>query len=228
MTAPLDPVDGATELSDQFIASFGKDAAVGCFTAAGPMTLARHAAVLLETPRGLEVGRIMGPATIRQARLLGGQVRGDLVRALTSDDETTITEMSLLGQRVLDEAERVARESDTPLTLIDAEAFFDLGRAVLHILHPNPDELAAFTETLSRRVGISVQLVNLALPAALPEPAHGCGKPDCGSGEGGCSTGGCSTGGCSTGCGSGPVDIAPYFAELREKMESRRIPLATS
>ena len=39
MTALLENVDGATVLSDLFVASFGKDAAVGCFTAAGPMTL---------------------------------------------------------------------------------------------------------------------------------------------------------------------------------------------
>lgn len=226
MTALLENVDGATELTDLFVAAFGKDAAVGCFTAAGPMTLARHAAVLLQTPRGLEVGRIMGPATLRQARLLGGQVRGDLIRVLTSDDDEALAEMARLGHRVLDEAERLAAESDMPLSLLDAEAFFDLGHAVVHILHPNPDDLATFAESLSRRVGITVQLVNLALPA---EPAHGCGKSDCGEGgcsSGGCSTGGCSTGGCSTGCGSGAVDIAPYFAELREKMESRRIPLA--
>lgn len=221
MTALLEAVDGSTELSDQFVAAFGKDAAVGCFTAAGPISLARHASVLLRTSRGLEVGRIMGPATLRQARLLGGQARGELLRELTADDDQTLQDMFRLGRRVLEEAERIAAESGMPLSLLDAEAFFDLGHAVLHILHPNPDDLAAFADTVSRRVGIAVQLVNLALPA---EPAHGCGKPDCG--EGGCSSGGCSTGGCGSGCGSGSVDIAPYFAELREKMESRRIPLA--
>jgi hypothetical protein len=110
------------------------------------------------------------------------------------------------------------------LSILDAEAFFDLRHALLHILHPNPEDLGAFAETLSQRTGIVVHLANLAIPAEIEE--HGCGKPDCGGGEGGCSS--CSTGGCSTGCGTGgsAVDLRPYFAHLRDQMEaSQRVPL---
>lgn len=222
-------VDGTTELPDQYVASFGKDAAVGCFavssSASGQgISFARHDRVLLKTPRGLEVGSILGPASIRQARLLGADVRGDLVRSLSAEDDSVLERMSSLALEVLSTGERLLKESDMPLSLIDAEIFFDLRHALLHILHPNPDVLADFVQTICDRTGLVVRLANLALPAEVEE--HGCGKPDCGSGEGGCSS--CSTGGCSTGCGTGaaPPDLRPYFAHLRDQMETNhRVPL---
>ncbi len=224
----LAPLDGAMEFPDQFVASFGKDAALGCFTASGPLTLARHDRVLLQTPRGLEIGAVLGPATLRQARLLGAHVRGDLLRPLTAADEPVVQKMLSLAGEVLAESERLLSECDISLSLIDAEAFFDLRHALLHILHARPDDLAPFVETLSRRTGLDVRLANLAIPAE-PE-VHGCGEPNCGGGggEGGCST--CSTGGgCATGCGTGttaPPDLRPYFAHLREQMETnQRVPL---
>jgi hypothetical protein len=220
----LAPPSAATEFPDQFVASFGKDAGLGCFRAAEPLTLARHDRVLLQTPRGLEVGSILGPATIRQARLLGAQVRGELLRPLTTADDPVIEEMSSLAEKVMTASECLRGELGIGLTLIDAEAFFDLRHALLHILHPNPDDLNVFTAELSDRTDLDVRLANLAISAEPEE--HGCGKPDCGSGEGGCSS--CSTGGCSTGCGTGAsaVDLRPYFAHLRDQMETKhRVPL---
>lgn len=224
----LPPLDGAMEFPDQFVASFGKDAALGCFTASGPLELARHDRVLLQTPRGLEIGAVLGPATLRQARLLGAHVRGELLRPLTASDEPIVRKMSLVARELLSEGEQLVKESDIALTLIDAEAFFDLRHALLHVLHPSPDDLAPFVETLSHRTGLDVRLANLAIPAEAE--VHGCGEPNCGGGggEGGCST--CSTsGGCATGCGTGstaPPDLRPYFAHLREQMETNhRVPL---
>lgn len=218
------------ELPDQLLASFGKDAAVGCFLADGPLELPRHAPVLLQTPRGLEVGHVLGPATIRQARLVGAHVRGTLVRALTPDDAIGQNAAENLSRELLFAAERLVASSTEdlakPMSLIDAEVLFDRTHALLHVLHPNPDELGPFTEALSQITGLDIRLVNLAAPMPTDDPAddHGCGKPDCGSGDGGCTS--CSTGGCSTGCGSGSVDLKPYFANLRDQMEaSNRTPL---
>ena len=221
------PVSGAFEFGDQFVAAFGKDAALGCFAAAQASSFSRRERVLVKTPRGLEIGEILGPATLRQARLLGAQAQGDIVRPLTSTDEATVRRMHELAGELLAQSERLLLETNSELSLIDAEVFFDLRHALLHILHPNPDDLATFVETLCERTGLIVRLANLAI-APEPEPQHGCDKPDCGSGGGGCTS--CSTGGCSTGCGTGSTaapDLRPYFAHLRDQMEtSQRIPLA--
>ena len=229
MTAPAPIlVRGETEFPDQFLASFGKDAAIGCFTADSPRSLPRHTPVLLKTPRGLETGHILGPATIRQARLVGAHVHGDLVRVLNFDDDDTLDKMSSLAQDVLDTAQRLAEESDIPVSLLDAEVFFDLGHALLHVLHPNPDDLAPFVKDLSDSLGLDIRLANLAVPIPAAEEDPGCGKPNCGEGDCGSGEGGCSTGGCSTGCGTGgqAVDLKPYFAHLREQMETTgRVPL---
>jgi hypothetical protein len=214
-------VDGGTEFDDQFVCSFGKDAAVGCFVAESSVSVHRRDRVLLETPRGLEVGEVLNAATVRQARLLGGQIRGRLIRSLNKDDDATIASMEMLAANVLSVGERMMHERLIDVPLLDAEVFFDLHSALVHILHPNPDDLAPLAEMLSTRTGLSIRFANLALPA---DP-HGCGEPNCGGGQ--CDS--CSTGGCATGCGAhskSPPDLRPYFAHLREGMEaSQRIRL---
>ena len=219
----LDPLAAACE---QYVVSFGKDAALGCFTAPEPIALRRGDAVLLKTPRGIEVGEVLCPASIRQARLLGAQVRGDLLRRLADDDRTRSTDLESRGRMLLDAAHALSAEQDLNLIVLDAEVLFDGRQAMLQVLHPNPDELAGFVHALSARVGLEVRLTNLAQPLPADEPeVSGCGKPDCGSGGGGCTS--CSTGGGCSSCGPpGGVDVRPYFAHLRAQMEaSNRVPL---
>ena len=63
---------------DQFVVSHGKSGALGVFTAAEPLPLRRGQAVILQTNRGIEMGRVLSPATLRQARILGATSAGTL------------------------------------------------------------------------------------------------------------------------------------------------------
>ncbi|HEX3313730.1 MAG TPA: hypothetical protein VHR72_02510 [Gemmataceae bacterium] len=212
-------------LGDQYVASFGKDAALGCFTSPQPIALARGESVLLRTPRGIEVGEILCSASIRQARLLGAQIHGELVRAIADADRDHLARLERAGQELLDTARRLADDAEIAVVLLDAELLFDGRHAVVQILHADSDALAGFVAELTSRTGIEIRLANLAQPLP-PEPEeHGCGKPDCGSGEGGCTS--CSTGGGCSSCSAGDkVDLRPYFAHLRDRMEtSQRVPL---
>jgi hypothetical protein len=213
-------------LGDQYVASFGKDAALGCFTSPVPIALTRGESVLLRTPRGIEVGEILCPASLRQARLLGAQIRGELVRSLGIEDRDHLDRLQRDGRELLDTARRIADEIGIAVVLLDAEFLFDGRHAIVQILHADADSLVGYVAEIASQTGIEVRLSNLAQPIPAEPEEHGCGKPDCGSGEGGCTS--CSTGGGCTSCSAGDkgVDLRPYFSHLRDRMEtSQRVPL---
>jgi hypothetical protein len=229
MAQPAAPALPAV-LSDQFIASYGKSGGLGCFTARTEAAFQRGDRVLLRTPRGLEAGVVLGGATLRQARLLGAQATGEIVRPLDAQDEASIQKLRQASDDVFTLARRLAAERRLPVEVLDVELLADGKHAILHVAARTDDGLSEVVAEMEQQSGFEVRFENLALSATTAdepadEPAHGgCGKPDCGkAGGGGCSS--CGAGGCSS-CGSGPVDLRPYFEHLRAKMEAHhRTPL---
>lgn len=209
---------------DQFVVSHGKSGAVGVFTAPAPLPLRRGQAVVLETTRGIEIGSILRPASLLQARVLGATSSGLLLRPLTSDDETQRLERAALEQSIFDTSRSWRSRDGLTIEILDVDLLFDGRLAIIQFVGPSIGT-EMFAESLQDHFALTVRLENLAQPM-LPDGedhAHGCDKPDCGrtadSGSG-CST--CSTGG----CGSAKVDIREYFGHLRDRMETnQRIPL---
>ncbi len=216
---------GEGELSEHYIVSHGKSGALGSYAVAIPLHLGRGERVVLESPRGLEVGTVLCPASIRQARLLGAVSTGTIQRPVGPEDEIALVGLEERGRRLFNAARDLARQSKLPLEILDVDMLLD-GRAILQFVGPDVP-LDDFVHTLNQDFALDIRLENLALPAAdHNDHAHGgCGKPDCGRSAGGaCATCG-SGGGCSS-CGSGKVDMRAYFGHLREKMENgRRTPL---
>jgi hypothetical protein len=211
------------DAADQFICSFGKSGALGVFNAPAPMVLRRGDRVVVRTPRGIEIGSVLCPASVRQARLLGATAAGDLLRPLSADDVTRAAELNAVAQTVYDEARRQIGITQLAIEVLDVEILLDGRQAIVQHVGDDP-RLDEWAHALEQRFTIAVRLENLAQPAAHAEEHAGCDKPDCGRNAGGCSE--CSTGGGCSSCGSGKVDMREYFAHLRQKMEnSQRRPL---
>jgi hypothetical protein len=215
---------------DQFIVSHGKSGVLGVFTAAEALSLRRGQHVILQTGRGVELGTVLGPATLRQARLLGAVSTGQLLRRAADADEARRAGLALLEQQLFDAGRAWVTQAALALEILDVDLLFDGQQALVQFVGKDAgaEKLA---QALEEQFRLTVRLENLAVPG-VPEPeehAHGgCDKPDCGrtaDGAGGCTT--CSTGGGCSSCGSGKVDLRPYFGHLRDKMEAnQRIPLA--
>lgn len=217
---PPQPPLAALETTDQFLVSHGKSGAVGVFTVADGLPLRRGTTVILQTPRGLERGTVLGPATLRQARVLGAVSSGSILRCASAADEQRHDELRQGAERFFGVAQRVAQRRELALELLDVELLFDGRLMVLQFLG-NETNLDAFAQELQAATNVAVRLENLALPHA--DDHGGCSKPDCGRDAGGCDSCG-SGGGCSS-CGSAKVDMRDYFAHLRTQMEQRRTPL---
>lgn len=220
MSAPLPaPVAIATDEQDQFVVSHGKNGVIGVFTLTEPMTIARGDRVIVQSARGVEIGAVLGPASIRQARLFGATSTGLLLRSVSPADDARILDLKEREQDFFELARAVAMHDGIEIDILDVDLLFDGMQAIVQFVGDS-DKIEAFAQRLEEELHITIRMENLAMPA--PHDEHRCDKPDCGRESGGCST--CSTGGgCST-CGSSKVDMREYFGHLRAKME-KRIPL---
>ncbi len=204
--------------AEHYIISYGKSGGLGSFSTPEPLTLDRGDRVVIDSPRGREVGTVLCPASVRQARLLGAVASGTIVRPLSVADQVTLESSQTLSQQLFDASRQLACERELPLEILDVDVFLE-GQAVVQFIGADVPMLDTFAQALGNRFQLGIRLENLALPQE-PAEAHGCGKPDCGKtdGGGGCST--CSTGGGCSSCGSGATDLRPYFSHLREQMDT--------
>jgi cell fate regulator YaaT (PSP1 superfamily) len=224
---PLAPTLSAA-VSDQYVVGFGKSGGLGCFTVVEAMELTRGDRVVVRTARGVEFGEVLGPATLRQARLIGALAAGDILRRCTHDDEVAHVRLRRQADAMFEACRARAAELALPLQILDVEVLLDGRHAIVQFVGGADVDAENLAAALPADDAIEFRLENLATPAPVDHEDHshgGCGKPDCGRTEGGgCST--CSTGGGCSSCGAGQVDLRPYFAHLRDKMEAQhRTPL---
>lgn len=213
-------------MHDYFLVNHGKSGVLGSFALREPLHLGRGDRVLVQSPRGLEVGTVLCPATVRQSRLLGGKSSGQLLRAVSAEDEVTLARLEAREQELFAAGRHLAADMDLPVEVLDAELLFDVRHAFLHLVSgPTSWDAGPWVHRLEEQFALEVRWLDVASggPGEEAEEHGGCGKPGCGKAEGGCSS--CGSGGCSS-CGRGSVDLRPYFAHLRGEMETgRRTPL---
>lgn len=196
---------------------YGRGGFVGRFAARD--TFARGASVVVNGPRGTEVGTVLCAAD-------GAALDGHALREATDADAVSPEHEAEL----LREASAEAEARGLPLAFVDAELTLD-GALILHGLALAACDADPLFADLGKRFGLSVRFLDVGVPAPkdAPEPAAGCGKPGCGTENGGCSScgtgGGCSTGSCSRGAVKSADELTAYFADLRAKMEAARVPL---
>jgi hypothetical protein len=206
----------------EYLVKYGRAAFLGRFGNASRIAFGHGDRVVLRTGRGLQIGAVLSEATPRFANLVAEAAEGDIVRAVTREDEHQEAELAQLARRLLSDAQDISESLQLPLTILDLEMPLDGTSAVLHVLPNDDSELAGLAEALSLRHGISFAILDLRRKPAVAD--EGCGKPGCGSTGGGCSScgsgGGCSTGNCSRGAASAE-ELTAHFANLRRQMEQQ-------
>lgn len=221
--------------SRHFLVRYGRPGFIGRFSSTLP--LARAERVVVQGPRGLEIGEVLvspeptwlvdnGPDLRKSSDpsvpfdLHGKNPSddGEILRLATPHDDDEAARLHERGQEVL----ASANTTTLPLAFIDVEVTLD-GTAILHAVVWDACDATALLDELRVRFGLAVKLLDLSSVEITKDPT-GCGKPGCGSESGGCSTcgtgGGCSTGSCSRGSVKSAAELTAYFADLRQQMES--------
>jgi hypothetical protein len=199
----------------EYLVGYGRQGDFGRFRPVRPLACRRGDRAVVRSPRGLELGEVLRPATPRHAHFLPNTTVGTLLRLPGPEDERQDRAMHQRAQELLGRGTELAEQQGLPLELLDAEVLLDGEHAVVHLLRAGECDVRPFVSTLSREFAVQLSLADLAAPRP-PAEEGGCGS----CGAGGC--GSCGSGGGCGSCGSArPQDVAAYFAELRQKMDRR-------
>jgi cell fate regulator YaaT (PSP1 superfamily) len=199
----------------EYLVSYGSSGEFARFRPATTVDFQRGDRVVVRTYQGLELGVVMCPASAEHAPFLSRTAQGELLRTVTEEDSRQAEQARHLGQRLFDDAGRLAGEMKLPLVILDVEVLLDGQQAIVHHLRQMDCDYRPFVSALSKKYDVQIVMSNLALPKEEPV---GCGEPNCGQLTGGCQS--CSSGGCDT-CGKGVKkdDVAAHLLALRQMME---------
>lgn len=187
----------------------GAHGQVGRFHGLNAGTLTRGERVVCRTARGLEVGLVLGPATVGGWDLetqadptLGATLKerldGRVVRKLTAEDQLLWEQLQRMGGAAHQACEAWLASHQISATLLEVEPLFDGRTLYFHFLSDVPPEVQTHLDAL---VAIYEAEVKQSQFAKLLE--HGCG-PGCGTekADNGCSTrGGCAVCSVAASCG---------------------------
>src|SRR5262245_57583565 len=104
-----------TRAAAEYLVSYGKSGAFGRFAADDPLTRSRGDAVVVHTPRVVELGMVLCAATSSHARLLTSGAVGRLMREAIAADHTAATALAERGRQILDVGARLTRDLDLPV-----------------------------------------------------------------------------------------------------------------
>ncbi|MCM2374842.1 PSP1 domain-containing protein [Aporhodopirellula aestuarii] len=176
-----------------------------CFVAASPVEAAlysRGSEVLVQTPRGIELGEVLGEVSDETSPSEDGDRSNDdssqtpqvprtlqIIRSLTPDDRLLVERLQRYKRDAVRRCQEVLAASDSQAVLLDVDQLFDGNTLVLHFLGPVDALGREITDRIVAEYEAQVQTIRLA-----ELMTHGCG-PNCGTDEGG----GCGTsGGCAS------------------------------
>jgi hypothetical protein len=180
------------------------------YRAESAMALPRGTQVVVQGDRGLEIGEVVRPARPKHVGMMGRV--GRLVRPASEADLGLAQARETQAQALVSRAEELRQELRMAVVVLDAEVQLAGDEGLLLYVQSGKGDIRDLISLLSKEYTLSLRSHDVA--------AKGCG--DCG--EGGC--GSCGSGGCGTSCSAGSrEEVSRYFADLREKMEARRVSL---
>ncbi len=150
------------------------------------MIISRGCEVLVQTPRGVELGEVFGEATPSHG---GATSSLGIIRELTADDRLLVERLQRYKRDAVRRCQDVLAASESAAMLLDVDQLFDGNTLVLHFLGPVDAIGRELTDAIVAEYESQVQSIRLS-----ELMTQGCG-PGCGSDAGG----GCGTsGGCAT------------------------------
>lgn len=137
--------------------------------------------VLLQTPRGTEIGEVLAVFDGAERAAERRQPTGEVVRKLTPEDEQQAQRLASAPQAVLDDCRRLIVAEDRSMEVIDGEPLFDGRTVVLYYVGDPAADPSSLAERLSADHGVCITFQPMIDPPA-PVGTGGCGSGGCGSG----------------------------------------------
>ncbi|MFV2067429.1 MAG: PSP1 C-terminal domain-containing protein [Pirellulales bacterium] len=145
---------------------------IGRFVATGGAIYGRLADVIVHTPRGLEVGRVLDAAS---TPLDGAAADGEILRQMTVEDRLIAARLAERRDEAIAACSALLEKEGMPAVLVDVEHLFDGQSLYFYFLGDLPERIGPITSRLAEAYEAEVRV--RPFTEALIE---GCG-PSCGT-----------------------------------------------
>ena len=164
--------------------------------------LQRGQFVVLRTPRGLELGEVLGQ--VRTHQISAEPVA--IARVADSNDMECVTDAARTRSRLLELVESIFSQGQWPIEVVDVEQLLDPERVVVYYLGPYPLETDGLCALVKEQFGPELIFELAGTPSNSAETS--CSSGGCGSDTKDKQTGETSGKGCGTGAGCGSCAVA--------------------
>lgn len=137
--------------------------------------------VIIKTERGLEHGEVLCPSSPRAVNYLAEPTKGQIVRAMTAEDQARVAQLRDLQKKEYDTARAMIAEHRLAMQLIDVEHIFGGERLVFYFLSEKRIDFRELVKSMARQFQARIELrqVGIRDEAKLLADYGDCGKPVC-------------------------------------------------
>src|SRR6056297_1080055 len=137
--------------------------------------------VIARTPRGVEFGEILCPATAQAITHLVDPPEGQVLRRVTSEDEHELAHLHSRGEDEVKACKRAIGDLKLDMQLVDVEHLFGGERVVVFYLAENRVDFRALVKRLASEFQTRVEMRQIGVrdEARLLADYGDCGKPVC-------------------------------------------------
>lgn len=170
-------------MAKRYIVRYGAMQKVAEFSIKPPNDdFARGEQVIVRSPRGMEWGEVLCPATEKTREYLGdNDPSGKLLRKATPEDERTRDEVWSRERTDFEGAQAMVAEHKLPMQLVDCEHLFGGERIVFYFLAENRVDFRELVKSLAKQYQTRIEMRQIGIrdEAKLLADYGDCGKPVC-------------------------------------------------
>jgi cell fate regulator YaaT (PSP1 superfamily) len=154
---------------------------LGIFAPRGNEAFVRGTRVIARTTRGLESGEVLCEATPEAIEQLQDPDNGQILRAMSGDDEKETYRIASRRQADYDVCDAQVRQSGLPMKLIDVERIFGGERIIVFYLSESRVDFRDLVKALAGEFQTRIEMRQIGVrdEAKLLADYGDCGKPVC-------------------------------------------------
>lgn len=168
-------------MSNRYVVRYGIMRWLGVFTTSRGDTFLRGDKVIARTDRGLETGEVMCEATDAVVEKITDPRRGQVLRAMSTDDVRDAQRLGEQQRREFDACRERITAMTLPMELVDVEHLFGGERIVIYYLSENRVDFRDLVKVLAGEFQTRIEMRQIGVrdEAKLLADYGDCGKPVC-------------------------------------------------
>ncbi len=169
-------------MAQQYIVRYGTMRKVAEFSAPLSREYQRSDQVVIRSPRGIEWGEVLCPASERTQEYLGQKTpAGKVLRIANAEDERNLDAARKIEQEEFDGCREMIAERHLPMQLVDVEHLLGGERAVFYFISEQRVDFRELVKGLAKRFKTRIEMRQIGIrdEAKLLADYGDCGKPTC-------------------------------------------------